>query len=282
MLQNKKQNIILAAIFIFVVMIVNASFFNIHQSEQGYAFKFGEPKREYVSPGLHAKYFWEDMIRCDKRLLLHNASDMTLQEKTKKKLLIDYFVLFHIDNPKTYFMKVVTMEKAKHRIDDHVGSDIAATLGQNVFEDIVTNKRQNLLNEVKSSSNKGLKDIDISIKLLSFNRVELPNENRPAVFADMISDRNKIANGFLAEGKSISDSIISVANYRQRQIISLANFQADSIMGKANAEKLNTLNKAYSQSKELFKLYQEIETFKIAYSKNTEWIMSPNQMFPNK
>lgn len=279
---SQKTNIVLSIILIVFLIVCNTSLFTINEGEQASAFLFGKSKRDYTNPGLRVKWPWEKVIRVDKRLLLHTAGAMTLQESTKKNILIDYFCLFKVDNPKTYFTKVVSIEKAKDRIDDHVGSDIAALIGKSAFDDIVTNNRQELLDKTKKSSNKGLDDIDISIKLLSFNRVELPAENRAAVFGDMIADRNKISKGYLAEGQRIQDSIQSAADYTVSQILSSAHRQADSIKGTADAIRLQLLNNAYAKSKELFMLYNEIETFKAAYAKNTEWVLTPDNLFPVK
>ncbi|AHB41594.1 TPA: hypothetical protein DIC40_07575 [Patescibacteria group bacterium] len=276
--QNSKPNIILFIIAIFIFILANSSLFIIKEGEQASAFLFGKPKRDYTESGLKTKYPWERVIKVDKRLLLYNAREMTLQEKTKKKLLVDYFCLFKIDNPKTFFTKVVDMNKANHRIDDHISSDIAAILGENIFEDIVTNNRQGLLDTIKSSSNHGLDDIDISIKFLSFNRVELPDENKKAVFSDMIADRQKITDGYLAEGQKLKDSIVSHANFRADDIVATARKNAEAIKGSADSTRLAMLNKAYAKSKDLFHMYNEVETFKKVYANNTEWILPQDKL----
>lgn len=282
--KNSKKNWIGAILLILIIFVLNSSIFILREGEQASAFAFGKPTRDYTSPGLQFKVPWpfETISKVDKRLLLYSGKEMTLQEKTKKKLLIDWFCLYRIDNPQTYFTKVVNLGKAERRIDDNVSSDIAAILGENIFEDIVTNRRQQLLSSIQRSSNKGLDDIDLSIKFLSFNRVELPDENKVAVFRDMIADRQKISNGYLAEGKRLQDSIQSAANFRVAEILSAAEKEAGIIKGFADSTRLAILNKAYEKSKELFRVYNEIETFKKSYSKNTEWVLTPETMIPRK
>lgn len=284
LLHNSKKNTISFGIIMLLLMVISSTLFSVKEGEQASAFFFGKPTRDYLTPGLHVKWPWpiETLNKVDKRLLLYTAREMTLQEKTKKKLLIDWFCLWKVDNPKTYFTKVVNKGKAERRIDDNVSSDIAATLGENIFEDIVTNNRQELLHEIHKSSNKGLDDIDLSIKFLSFNRVELPNENKAAVFRDMIADRQKISNGYIAEGQKLQDSIKSNADYLASKTTSEAKLEAGIIKGRADSTRLALLNRAYNKSKDLFQIYNEIETFKKAYSKNTEWILTPNNLFPKK
>lgn len=103
-----------------------------------------------------------------------------------------------------------------------------------------------------------------------FNQVELPDENRAAVFADMIADREKISKGCLTEDQRIKHSIQSEVDCTVFQILSTASKQADSIKGTADAIWLLLLNNAYAKSKELFMLYSEIEIYKSDYAKNTE------------
>ena len=112
--------------------------------------------------------------------------------------------------------------------------------------------------------------------------IELPNENKPAVFSDMIADRQKISNGFMAEGQKLQDSIKSNADYLASKIRSEAKLEAGIIKGRADSTRLALLNNAYNKSKELFRVYNEIETFKKSYSKNTEWTLTPDNLFPKR
>ena len=283
-LTDQKRNWIGFIAIIMIILGLNSSFFILREGEQASAFAFGEARRDYTIPGLKLKAPWpfETIKKVDKRLLLYSGREMVLKEKSKKNLLIDWFCLYRIDNPKTYFTKVVSMGKAERRIDDNISSDISAILGENLFDDIVTNNRQNLLERIKASSNKGLDDIDLSVKFLSFNRVELPDENKNSVFNDMIADRNKISQGYIAEGKKNQDSIQAVADFKVAEILSAAQREAGMIKGSADSTRLAILNSSYRKSPELFKLYNEIETFKKVYKDNTEWVLSPEGLIPRK
>ena len=272
--QDVKCNCIVAGIITFVYILASLSLFTMKEYEKSSAFFWGKHSRDYEKPGLHGKFPWEKVSKVDGRLQLYTAREMTLQEKTKKKLLIDYFSLFRIENSKTYFTKIGgNMKKAIHRLDDNTGSDVAAILGENSFEDIVTNRRNPLLEIIRERSNRGLEDIDLKIEFMSFNRVELPDENKSSVFQDMINDRNKISAQYRSEGQMISDSITSNADFLVNDIIAKAYQQADSIRGRADGERLAILNTGYAKSNEFFRIYNEIETYKKSYGKNTEWIL---------
>jgi membrane protease subunit HflC len=273
---DTKSNWIATVIVVVVFIIVSSMLFTIKEYEKAAAFQFGKYAREYNTPGLKVKAPWpfETVYKVDTRLQLHSAREMTIQEKTKKKLLIDYFTLYRIERPKTFFTKIGgNMEKAIHRLDDNTGSDVAAIIGESSFDDIVTNKRQQLLDTIQKMSNRGLEDIDLKIYFMSFNRVELPDENKAAVFRDMINDRNKISSQYRSEGQMVYDSITSNADFLVADIIAKANRTADSIKGRADQERIAILNKGYAQSAPLFRIYNEIETYKKAYTKNTEWIL---------
>ena len=277
-LVEPKANIIAAAVIAFVYIVGAFSLFTLKEGEQAAAFRWGEAKRNYTTAGLKVKYPWEEVIRADKRLLLHSGQEATLQEKDKKNLLIDYFAIWRIKEPTIYLTKVGSIAKATRRIDDNIGSDAPAILGENLFVDIVTNNREILLDSIKAMSNRGLDDIALDIELLSFNRVELPKENQAAVFNDMIADRSRISAAHRAQGTKLKDSIMTSADRRVREIVSAATMQADSIIGLADATKLEILNRAYARSKPLFEEFNKIETYKKAYSNNTEWIMKGDRI----
>jgi membrane protease subunit HflC len=257
-------------------MVCSSVFFTVKEYEKAAAFRLGKYAREYNTSGLKMKFPWplENVYKVDTRLQLHTPREMTLQERSKKKLLIDYFTLYKIERPKTFFSKIGgSMEKAIHRLDDNTGSDVSAIIGEITFDEIVTNNRQMLLDTIQKMSNRGLEDIDLKIYFMSFNRVELPDENKQAVFRDMVNDRNKISSQYRSEGQMISDSITSNADFLVADIIAVATMQADSIKGQADKERIAILNKAYALSAPLFRIYNEIETYKKAYSTNTEWIL---------
>ena len=71
---------------------------------------------------------------------------------------------------------------------------------------------------------------------------------------------------------------MSDADFQSNDILAQANKNASVIMGRADSLRLNMLNKAYAKSKTLFTLYNKIETFKMSYSTNTEWILTPDNM----
>ena len=221
---DQKRNWIGFIAIIMIILGLNSSFFILREGEQASAFAFGEARRDYTIPGLKLKAPWpfETIKKVDKRLLLYSGREMVLKEKSKKNLLIDWFCLYRIDNPKTYFTKVVSMGKAERRIDDNISSDISAILGENLFDDIVTNNRQN------------------------------------------------------------QASIQAVADSKVAEILTAAQREAGMIKGSADSTRLAILNSSYRKSQELFKLYNEIETFKKVYKDNTEWVLSPEGLIPRK
>lgn len=275
---NQKQNWIFFIVVLLITVLCTLSSFTLHESEQSSAFAFGQQKRDYLNAGLHFKGPWENIIKVDKRLMLHTANATTYKDLKKKNLLIDHFCLFQIDSPKKFLLAITDLGKAYHRMDDNLTSDIAAVIGNNISEDIVTNNRQQHLDKIKGMSNKGIVDIGISIRFLSFNRVELPNENKPAMFADMIADRNKISGAYTAEGDRIYDSITSNADFLANDILAKAKYEASRIMGSADSLRLSKLNIAYSKSKPLFKIYNQIQTYESVYKNKTEWVMSPDNL----
>ncbi|MDR0859538.1 MAG: hypothetical protein LBO09_00720 [Candidatus Peribacteria bacterium] len=281
--ENQKLNQIGAIIVILLFIVGYRSVFELRESEQAAAFIGGAPQRNYTQAGLNLKFPWESLRIADKRLLLHTGKELILQERTHKNMLFDYFTLFHIDNPILYMTKVGDLGKATRRIDDNLGSDIAAVIGANTLDDIVTYRRPELLDTIKAMSNDGLSDIALSLRFFSFNRVELPDENKPAVYSDMIADRTKISTSYQEEGHRMAKEITSEADSRARTIRSTAEAMADSITGKADGDALELMNRAYSRSKELFELYNEVETYKKAYGENTEWIIDgKNLLTPPK
>ncbi|MDR2541022.1 MAG: hypothetical protein LBD11_04505 [Candidatus Peribacteria bacterium] len=276
-----KWNSLVALVVIILFIIGKSTFFTLREYEKAAAYHFEEFSRSYMEPGLHFKWPWpfETVNRLDTRLQLYEGKPTVIKEKNKKNLLIDPFLLWKPINPNTFFTKLGgNMTRAIHRLEDHTGAVVNRVLGSSNFDDIVTNNRQNILDTIKSISNEELKDIDLSVALFSFNRVELPPENQQSVFDRMISERTKVVQGIDADGERIYKEITTSADFTANNIRNNANRMADSIKGVADKERLAIMNAFAIKSRSLFDLYNKIETYKKSYGENTEWILDGKEI----
>ncbi len=87
----------------------------------------------------------------------------------------------------------------------------------------------------------GIEITDVKIKIL-----DLPDENKEAVYNRMITERNNIAAAYKAQGESEAQIIRNTTDAEVRVKISEANADADAIIAEGEAEYMKLLSEAYN------------------------------------
>ena len=111
-----------------------------------------------------------------------------------------------------------------------------------------------------------LTEIRIGIKIVQtqIKAIDLPADNKEAVYNRMISERNRITAAFKAEGDAEAKKIRNEADKFAAVIIAEANLSADIITAEAEAEYMEILRTAYGteEGKDLYLFLRSIEAMK--------------------
>lgn len=87
----------------------------------------------------------------------------------------------------------------------------------------------------------GIKITDVKIKVL-----DLPNENKEAVYTRMITERNNIAAAYRAQGESEAQIIRNTTDAEVSIMLSEAQAESDAIIAEGEAEYMKILSEAYN------------------------------------
>ena len=87
----------------------------------------------------------------------------------------------------------------------------------------------------------GIKITDVETKML-----DLPAENKTAVYNRMISERNNIAASFTAQGNQKAQEIMNNTSEQVTVILAKAQKQADTLVAEGEAEYMRILSAAYN------------------------------------
>lgn len=105
----------------------------------------------------------------------------------------------------------------------------------------------------------GIEITEVKIKVL-----DLPNENKDAVYNRMITERNNIAAAYKAQGESEAQIICNTTDAEVSVMLSEAQAEADAIVAEGEAEYMRVLSEAYNdESKADFYLFTlQLDTLK--------------------
>ena len=125
----------------------------------------------------------------------------------------------------------------------------------------------------------GALDEDIRVIDVRIKRIDLPPENRQAVFARMRAERDRQAKRYRSEGQQEALGIRATADRERTIILADAYRKAQAIKGQGDAEAARIYAEAFEQDPEFFDLMRTLEASCKALDDNAIFVISPEHEF---
>ena len=173
------------------------------------------------------------------------ASDVITMDK--KTMVADSYVLWKIVDPIRFAQTLnASVIQAESRIDTIVYNSMKNVISSLSQAEVISG-RDGELNEA-FMKNIGTTMDQYGIELISVEtkHLDLPSDNKSAVFERMISERAQIAATYTAEGQSEAQKIQNSTDREVAVSISNAEAEAARITAEAEAEYMRILSEAYS------------------------------------
>ena len=172
------------------------------------------------------------------------------------------------------------MIRAESSMHDIIWSKLAATIGKNPLEALVSSDpekhhlddimAQVLAESAKELSSKyGVAVIDVGVK-----RISLPIQVRESVFERMRSERAQLAGQYRAEGDKEAMKIRAQADKEKTVILAHAYAEAETIRGRGEAYAARIYGEAHGKDPELFEMLRTLETYKKILDEKTTLLLS--------
>src|SRR5262245_43633967 len=202
--------IIVLGVLGLVLAVWNLALFTVPQWMQAIVVQLGEPVRTVREPGLYWKTpFVQQVVYFDRRLLDQDTSPKEILTRDKQQLVIDNYTRWRIIDPLQYLRTVRDEGGAQSRLDDIVYSNLRETLGRHTLREIVSEKRDELLQQVTKRSDEKAREYGIEVIDVRIKRADLPEKNEQNVFNRMRTERERLAKKFRAEGEEEARKIRS-------------------------------------------------------------------------
>ena len=256
---------IAVAILLLIAVIVGYStFFTVYQTRQALVVRLGEPVRVITEPGLNVKIpFIDSVIYIDKRILAVElqAHDLNLQSQDNsnapqvvgQQIDVDAFARYRITDPLKFY-QTVGAEGADLQLAIFLTSAARRVLGRATLADVVRNKREELMGQMRDQIEQDARPFGIQIVDVRIRRADLPEQNRDAVYARMQTERQREAAEFRALGSQKSQEIRAKADRDVTVLTAEANSQSEQIRGQGDAERNRIFADAYNQDPGLLRL----------------------------
>ena len=266
--------------FLIVVVIAmigyNLFTFTVDETQKAALLQFGEIVRIIEDPGLHFKIpFIQSVTYLEDRVINYDIQPLDVYTADQKRLAIDNYAIWRVGDPQQFIESTGgRLNSAQGRIDEIVFSDLRNILAGHTFDEIVSEKRSDYLQQVTELSRAKLATFGIVLIDVRIIRADLPTEIEQAVFERMRSERLRIAAQLRAEGEEQARQITSSADKEVEIIRATALKDAERVRGEGDAQALEIYAEAYNQDPDFYRFWRTLESYRVALAANTRIILS--------
>ena len=259
-----------------------SSFFTVNQTQQALVLQFGEPKRIIQEPGLAFKLpFIQDAIFYESRVLSlipQDAEEVILADQ--KRIQIDAYARYRIEDPLLFFQTVRNELGARARLESIIDSSVRRVLGNETLASILTGERENINGSIRDEVNASVDSLGIEIIDVRLRRADYPESTSQNIFNRMKSEREREAKEFRATGDEEAQKIRADAEKTRTVIVAEAKREAQEVRGQGDSNAIRIYAGSFGQDPEFFSFYRSMEAYRKSIGESgTSMVLSPNSSF---
>lgn len=266
------------ALALVLLIIFESSFVVCREDEYKLIRRFGRVERVVTTAGLNMKVpFIESVDTIPRQIQLYDIPPSDVITSDKKSMIIDSYVLWRVTDPLLFAQTLsCSVGNAENRIDILVYNAMKNTISNmsqdevirsrdgkmtitaaDVMDDVQNNNLvledttqtvqiKSLTEEIMDHIGTVSSQYGIEIMTVEVKKLDLPDDNKQAVYARMISERENIAAQYTAEGASKAQIIQNTTDKEVSIMLSTAEADAETIKAEGEAEYMRILSGAYA------------------------------------
>ena len=239
-------------IVILALLLSSGFFVTTHQNEYTIVRQFGAVVKIMDEPGLTVKIpFIQSTSTLPKTEMLYDLAVSDVITSDKKSMVADSFVLWRIEDPLKFIQTLSgNIANAEYRIDTVVYNSLKTVISSMKQEEVISGRDGLLAQRIMDNVGNTFDNYGIALLAIETKRIDLPDENKSAVYERMISERDNIAASYAAEGAAEAKQIRNEADKSVSITLSQANAQAEKLKAEGEAEYMRILSEVYDTEEE--------------------------------
>ena len=272
---------IFLAIGVGLLFLVSGSLFTVSQREQAIITQFGRLVRAIQEPGLHFKI---PMIQeghfYDRRVLEFDIPDTEVTLGDQKRIVVDTFTCYKIQDPAQFFKSVRNQQRAEARLYTIVTGTLRKVLGQTTLMELLSSKREEVMHRIWRSVKEASTELGIDIIDLRIRKTDLPQENSQAIFNRMISERRQEAAGLRAKGREQARIIQANADRDRTILLAQAQKKAMILIGQGSQDSMKIYEQNYQKHLQGAFEFLRLQAYRHSFESNTNaYVLSENDFY---
>lgn len=256
-----------ALVLLALVLFSNACVIT-QQNEFTVVRQFGEVVDIRSAPGVSWKLpFIQTASTLPNTVLLYDLPISDVITQDKKTMVADSFVLWRIENPKLFIQSLNgSISNAESRLSTLVYNSMKNIISSRSQSDVISGRDGELAADIRAGVGDTLTQYGIQVIAVETKHLDLPDDNKEAVYQRMISERGNIAASYTAQGESDAQKIRSETDREVQVMLSEARAQAEILIAEGEAEYMRILADAYSapEKAEFYSFVRALDAAKLS------------------
>ncbi len=231
-----------------VAVCVSNALFTVHMKEYVAVRQFGKIVKVISEPGLNFKIpFIQTTQRVSAATRVYDIAASDVITRDKKTMIADDYVLWRVVEPTKYIQTLNALDsRAQERIDASAYNATKNVISSMTQDEVIAARGEKLGNMITEESNDTMGGYGIEIIQTQIKALDLPEDNKDAVYQRMISERQNIAASYKAEGDSEAQLIRNETDKEVSVTKAEAKKEAAVIEAQGEAEYMRILQEAYN------------------------------------
>ena len=272
------RNIAIVVVLLLLFIVGNMACVVTEEDEYTLIKRFGAIERTVDQAGLTFKIpFVETEVKLPKEILIYDLKASDVITLDKKTMVADSFVLWRIVDPKLYMQTLNSRTEAESRLNTTVYNSLKNIISSMNQNDVISGRGGELDESILENIGNSLERYGIELISVETKHLDLPDDNKNAVYERMISERNNIAATYTAEGQSEAKKIRNATDNEIAIMLSKAEAEAEKTVAEGEAEYMRILSQAYSDQKrsEFYTFVRALDAAKVMMQGKNKTLILP-------
>ena len=234
-----------------LAIIIGSSCFVItNENEYSLVRQFGKIDHVVSEAGVSFKLpFIQSVDTLPKQTLIYDLASSDVITSDKKTMICDSYILWHITDPIKFAQTLNgSVSNAENRLDTIVYNATKNVISSVTQEQVISGRDGELSLAVMENIGTTLSQYGIELLDFETKQLDLPSDNKSAVYERMISERDNIAATYTAEGSAEAQIIRNTTDKEVTVMLSEAEKEAEILIAEGEAEYMRILSDAYANA----------------------------------
>ena len=274
---KKTAKILIVTVLVVLAVLFAGSAYTVREDEYAVVTKFGRIVTVKDTAGLHLKMpFVEQVKTVPKAVQIYDIAPSDVITRDKKSMIADDFILWRVTDAKKFTQTLnASVTAAQDRVSVAAYNATKNIISSMTQEEVIDARGERLTGLITDEANSDMGSYGILIEKAAIKQLDLPDDNKDAVYERMISERQNIAASYKAQGEADAQKIRNDTDRQVAVMKAEAEKQAEITVAEGEAEYMRIIAQAYNteDKEDFYSFLRGLDAIKVSLSGDEKTII---------